>query len=78
MDKIEIYNKLNRIKPSFKSLKYPFNFWTPEKIKFSQKEIEIKFKNGDNNDWKNKGKDHWKKNKHANGGDGGYMKIIVF
>lgn len=44
-DKIEIYNKLNRIKPSNKMLKYPFNFWTPEKIKFTQKDIELKFKN---------------------------------
>lgn len=43
--KLEIYNKLNRIKPSNKSLKYPFNFWTPEKIKMTQNEIELKFKN---------------------------------
>jgi hypothetical protein len=47
MDRIEIYNKLNRIKPSNKVLKYPFNFWTPEKIKFTQKEIELKFKSLD-------------------------------
>jgi hypothetical protein len=45
LNRIEIYNKLNRIKPSKSTLKYPFNFWTPEKIKFTQKEIEIKFKN---------------------------------
>lgn len=44
MDRIEIYNKLNRIKPSNKILKYPFNFWSPEKIKFTQKEIELRFK----------------------------------
>jgi hypothetical protein len=44
MDRIEIYNKLNRIKPSNKILKYPFNFWTPEKIKFTQNEIKLKFK----------------------------------
>lgn len=43
--KLEIYNKLNRIKPSNKSLKYPFDFWTPEKIKMTQNEIELKFKN---------------------------------
>ncbi len=42
--KIDIYNKLNRVKPSSKTLKYPFNFWTPEKIKISQAEIELKFK----------------------------------
>ncbi len=44
MNKVEIYNKLNRIKPSKLSLKYPFNFWTPEKIKFTQKEIALQFK----------------------------------
>jgi len=43
--KLDIYNKLNRIKPSSKSLKYPFNFWTPEKIKITQREIQLKFKN---------------------------------
>ena len=43
--KLDIYNKLNRIKPSNKSLKYPFNFWSPEKIKITQREIELKFKN---------------------------------
>jgi hypothetical protein len=43
--KIDIYNKLNRIKPSNKSLKYPFDFWTPEKIKITQREIQLKFKN---------------------------------
>ena len=65
MDRIEIYNKLNRIKPSFKSLKYPFNFWTPDKIKFSQKEIEIKFKEGDNGkQWNNNGHKPWEKNKN--------------
>ena len=65
MDRIEIYNKLNRIKPSFKSLKYPFNFWTPDKIKFSQKEIEIKFKEGDNGkQWINNGHKPWEKNNH--------------
>lgn len=42
--KLEIYNKLNRIKPSTRSLKYPFNFWTPEKIKITQREIQIKAK----------------------------------
>ena len=47
MNRIEIYNKLNRVKPSNKILKYPFNFWTPAKIKFTQKEIELKFKNPD-------------------------------
>lgn len=46
--KIVIYNKLNRIKPSNKSLKYPFNFWNPAKIKFTQKEIELKFKSPQN------------------------------
>ena len=45
VEKLDIYNKLNRIKPSNKMLKYPFNFWTPEKIKFTQKEIELKYKN---------------------------------
>jgi hypothetical protein len=48
-DKIEIYNKLNQIKPSGKTLKYPFNSWTPEKIKFTLKDIELKFKNQSQN-----------------------------
>ncbi len=43
--KLDIYNKLNRIKPSSKSLKYPFNFWTPEKVKITQREIQLKSKN---------------------------------
>lgn len=43
--KLDIYNKLNRIKPSNKSLKYPFNFWSPDKVKITQQEIELKFKN---------------------------------
>lgn len=64
-NRIEIYNKLNRIKPSKLNLKYPFNFWSPEKIKFTQKEIEIKFKN-------NPHKDKPKKK------GGNVSKIIVF
>lgn len=43
--KLEVYNKLSRIKPSSRSLKYPFNFWTPEKIKITQNEIQLKAKN---------------------------------
>ncbi len=49
LDTLEIYNKLNRIKPSIKSLKYPFNIWNPEKIKITQREIQLKFKNIPNN-----------------------------
>lgn len=45
IDIVSIYNKLNRIKPSKYALKYPFNFWTPEKIKFTQKDIQLKIKN---------------------------------
>jgi len=63
-DKIETYNKLNHIKPSSKSLKYPFNSWTPEKIKFTLKDIELKFKNQSQN--------------QKRGGNGGVHKVAVF
>ena len=87
MNRIEIYNKLNRVKPSNKILKYPFNFWTPAKIKFTQKEIELKFKNPNKSkdgQYQNKGQYHkGQQNNHnkdqQNKIDGGKPnKIMVF
>ena len=39
--KLEIYNTLNKIKPKYNKTKFPYNYWTPEKITETHKSIKI-------------------------------------
>ena len=39
--KLEIYNKLNKIKPKYNKTKFPYNYWTPEKITETHKSIKL-------------------------------------
>ena len=42
--KLEIYNTLNKIKPKYNITKFPYNYWTPEKITETHKSIKIQLK----------------------------------
>lgn len=38
---IEMYNILNTIKPNYAKTKFPYNYWTPEKIFETQKIVKM-------------------------------------
>ena len=40
-DKLETYNILNNIKPHFKKTRYPYNYWSPDKIIFTRNKIHL-------------------------------------
>ena len=39
--RLEMYNLLNEINPYFKKTKYPYNYWTPEKVIETKKDIKL-------------------------------------
>ena len=42
-NKLMMYRILNDIKPPFKRTKYPYSYWTPDKIVYTQKKIKLEF-----------------------------------
>ena len=41
--KLEMYNILNNITPHFKKTRFPYNYWTPNKITDTQNKIKLVF-----------------------------------
>ena len=43
--RIDTYLELAKIKPAWAKSKFPFDSWTPEKVTFTERQIELYWKN---------------------------------